>query len=113
MFRRTNLIFTNESEWEIMKKFGDDFSEKEMIIKRGEKGAIYKYKNQVLTVPAPRVEAVDFSGAGDVLAGSFLVLRAKKVPIEKALKKAVDTASYSITDFGVEHLRIDSIEECL
>jgi sugar/nucleoside kinase (ribokinase family) len=104
MFKKSNLIFTNEEEWQVIKGFGDDYSDKPMIIKRGKEGAVYKYKNKTLYIPAPEVTAVDFSGPGDILAGAFLSLLAQKMPVEIALKKAVDLASYSVTEFGVEHI---------
>lgn len=104
MFQKANMIFTNEGEWQVMQGFGDDFTNKPMIIKRGKNGAIYKHKDEILVIPAPKVEAVDFSGAGDVLAGAFLALRAQGVSVETALKEAINLASYSVTKFGVEHI---------
>jgi len=104
MFKRANMIFTNENEWQTMKGFGDNFADKPMIIKRGKNGAVYKHFDKEISIPAPQVTAVDFSGAGDVLAGAFLALRAQDVPIEIALRKAVNLASYSVTKFGVEHI---------
>lgn len=104
MFQKANMIFTNESEWQVMQGFGDDFTGKPMIIKCGKDGAIYKHKDEILVIPAPKVEAVDFSGAGDILAGAFLTLRAQGVSVETALKDAVNLASYSVTKFGVEHI---------
>ena len=104
MFQKADTIFTNETEWQVMQQFGDDFINKPIIIKRGKDGAVYKSKGEIFIIPAPKVSAVDFSGAGDVLAGAFLALRAQGISIEIALKKAVDLASYSVTEFGVEHI---------
>lgn len=104
MFQKADIIFTNESEWQVMQQFGDDFINKPIIVKRGKDGAVYKNKDEIFMIPAPEVSAVDFSGAGDVLAGAFLALRAQGVSIEIALKKAIDLASYSVTEFGIEHI---------
>ncbi|EKD71048.1 MAG: hypothetical protein ACD_46C00286G0003 [uncultured bacterium] len=40
-----------------------------------------------------------------MLAGAFLAQRAQGVPVEFALEMAVKTASVSVTQFGVDHLR--------
>ena len=53
---------------------------------------------------APSVEVVDTSGAGDTLAGVFLAEKAKGISDEKALEDGVNTASKTVTDFGVEHI---------
>lgn len=104
MFRRANIIFTNEAEWKVVRQFGEEFNEKPLIIKRGKDGAVYVHGNQNIAVPAPQVKAVEVSGAGDILAGAFLAQRAKGVSIEKALLNAVNLASLSVTEFGVEHI---------
>lgn len=110
MFQKADIIFTNESEWQVMQQFGNDFINKPIIIKRGKDGAIYKNRDEIFIIPAPKVTAVDFSGAGDVLAGAFLALRAQGVSIETALKKAIGLASYSVTEFGVEHIFLKKYE---
>lgn len=104
MFRRANIIFTNEAEWTAIRNFGEEFTEKPLIIRRGKNGAVYKHKNEVITIPAPQVNAVETSGAGDILAGAFLAQRAKGVSIKEALLNAVNLASLSVTDFGVDHI---------
>lgn len=104
MFRRANIIFTNESEWEILQWFGEEFSEKPTIIKRGKNGAIYRNGDESIIIPAPHVTAIETTGAGDVLAGAFLAQRAQGIPVEKALENAVNLASLSVQAFGVEHI---------
>jgi len=104
MFRRANIIFTNEAEWAVLQRFGDSFRDKPLIIKRGKDGAVYTHRNEIVTIPAPHVNAVEASGAGDILAGAFLAQRAKGVSVEEALLNAVNLASLSVTEFGVEHI---------
>jgi sugar/nucleoside kinase (ribokinase family) len=50
---------------------------------------------------------VDTTGAGEVLAGAFLSMRAMGVPDPVALRHAVAVASAKVTEFGVDgpHLR--------
>ena len=52
-------------------------------------------------VPAPEVGEVDPIGAGEVLAGSFLALRARGLAEDRALTYAVAAATRSVTEFGV------------
>lgn len=104
MFRRAHMIFANEAEWSVMQQYGEEFKDKPVIIKRGKDGAVYKHGDQTITVPAPQVNAVEVSGAGDILAGAFLAKRAQGVSIEEALVHAVNVASLSVTEFGVEHI---------
>jgi len=52
-------------------------------------------------VPAPVVDEVDPIGAGEILAGSFLALRARGLAEDRALGYAVAVATRSVTEFGV------------
>jgi cytidine kinase len=52
-------------------------------------------------VPAPVVDEADPIGAGEILAGAFLALRARGLPEERALGFAVAVASRSVTELGV------------
>jgi sugar/nucleoside kinase (ribokinase family) len=44
---------------------------------------------------------VDSIGAGEILAGAFLALRALEVAEDRALSYAVAVATRSVTEFGV------------
>lgn len=104
MFRRANMIFTNEEEWKTLSMFGVEFKEKPIIIKRGKDGITYKNGSETITIAAPSVTTVETTGAGDIFAGAFLAQRAKDIPLTIALKNAVKTASLSVSEFGVEHV---------
>jgi len=52
-------------------------------------------------VPAPPASEVDPIGAGEILAGAFLALRARGLAAEQALTYAVAAAARSVTEFGV------------
>lgn len=104
MFRRASLIFTNETEIQAIRQFGEATVDKPMILKKGGRGACYIDSDETIMVSAPNVKSVETTGAGDVLAGAFLALRAQGVPIRSALEQAVQTASLSVTEFGVEHI---------
>jgi sugar/nucleoside kinase (ribokinase family) len=52
-------------------------------------------------VKAPPADEVDPIGAGEILAGAFLALRARGLAEDRALSYAVAAASRSVTEFGV------------
>jgi ribokinase len=104
MFRKASLIFTNESEFQTLKQLGEETFNAPIILKKGKDGAAYIYKNDTIVVPASPVDPIDTTGAGDVLAGAFLAQRANGVGVEESLKNAVELASKSVTQFGVEHI---------
>lgn len=83
-----------------------DCNAKTKIIKHGKDGVelwqngdrqIFNNKNIVGAV-------VDKTGAGDVLAGSIAAGLAKGHTIKTSIERAMDVASKSITDYGVQHL---------
>ena len=56
--------------------------------------------DRVREIPVERVEAVDTSGAGDVLHGAFCYRRAAGEGIGAALARAAEVASRSCLSFG-------------
>jgi ribokinase len=69
----------------------------------GSKGAVYISANgQLYHAPAPKVTAVDTTGAGDSFVGSFAFgLASGKDPIE-AMKLGIAIASLSVTRKGAQ-----------
>jgi sugar/nucleoside kinase (ribokinase family) len=73
-----------------------------MILKYGPAGAEIRAEGvQRRRIPAPEVREVDPIGAGEILAGSFLALRARGLAGQRALRHSVAAASRSVTEFGV------------
>lgn len=108
VFESLNLIFANKREWSGVG--GKMLERKSLVLKRGSQGAIYFRRGKRETaVWAPRVKSVvDTTGAGEVLAGVFLAWRLRGFSARKSLEAACRVASWSVEDFGVEHLRGDS-----
>lgn len=102
--KMAGMIFMNQEELRVIKQFGDISFSVPLVLKRGPLGAVYIDKDKTITIPAPKVKVIDTTGAGDVLAGTFLALRAQGTSIDEALRLAVNNASQSITNFGVEHI---------
>jgi ribokinase len=85
---------------EILKSFRPG---KNSIVTLGSKGAVYiSGDRQILHAPAPKVTAVDTTGAGDAFVGSFAFgLASGKDPIE-AMKLGIAIASLSVTRKGAQ-----------
>lgn len=105
--KSVDLVFINEAELAAIRARCPDFVlNVPLILKKGNKGASYidMLCGIEYSVSAPSVEVVDTSGAGDTLAGVFLAEKAKGISDEKALEDGVNTASKTVTNFGVEHI---------
>lgn len=100
VFQKSDLIFVDKREYRLI----GQLKEKCMIVKKGAEGAEYICAGEVLKVPAPKVEVIDKTGAGDVLAGVFLALSARGKKPKYALQRAVNLASKSVTQFGIDFL---------
>jgi len=73
-----------------------------IIVTRGTHGASYCEGDQLRTVPALKVEAVDTTGAGDCLNAAFGFGIASGWSLEQSLSFAVKAASVSVTRFGAQ-----------
>ncbi|WP_058302951.1 ribokinase [Gorillibacterium timonense] len=73
-----------------------------VILTRGREGASYLHNGAPVTVPAPIVQAVDTTGAGDCLNGAFGFGLASGWSVEHSLQFAVKAASLSVTKFGAQ-----------
>jgi sugar/nucleoside kinase (ribokinase family) len=98
--RRADLIFLNEMEYRGL------YSERSLlpaptILKLGPGGAEFLTDSAWYPVQAPVVDEVDPVGAGEILAGSFLALRARGLAVDRALAYSVVVAAQSVTEFGV------------
>ncbi len=102
--KKAGMIFMNEHELGLLRQFGEVSFSVPMILKKGPVGAVYINGPEIIAARAPKVPVRDTTGAGEVLAGTFLALRTQGTPVEEALQKAVNTASFSVTKIGVEHL---------
>lgn len=71
-----------------------------VAITLGAAGVVVVTPQGAAHVPAPRVEAVDTTGAGDCFTGAFAAALAGGVTTEAAARRAVAAASYSTTILG-------------
>ncbi|MFE9447671.1 ribokinase [Streptomyces sp. NPDC006739] len=69
----------------------------EVVVTLGAAGSLYVSRHaEPLVVPAPRVTAVDSTGAGDTFAGALAVALAEEKPVREALTWAAAAASISV-----------------
>jgi len=96
-----DLVFMNEAERKLL--FTDHpMPPGQIVLKDGARGATLSASDDAVHVPAPKCEARDTTGAGEVLAGAFLSMRALRVPDHEALRHAVEVASAKVTEFGLD-----------
>lgn len=73
------------------------------VVTLGEKGAAYTDKNgAVIRVSAPKVNAIDTTGAGDAFVGAFAYGIASGLVLEKAVALGCACASDSVTKKGTQ-----------
>ncbi|MFK0021970.1 ribokinase [Streptomyces sp. NPDC090798] len=73
----------------------------EVVVTLGAAGSLYAARGaEPLTVPAPRVTAVDSTGAGDTFVGTLAVALAEGRPMRAALAWASTAASLSVQRAG-------------
>ncbi|MEU7408090.1 ribokinase [Streptomyces sp. NPDC042638] len=73
----------------------------EVVVTLGATGCLYLARGtEPLVVPAPRVTAVDSTGAGDTFVGALAVALAEEKPVREALSWAAAAASISVQRAG-------------
>jgi ribokinase len=115
VYRNTDIIAPNESETETLtgirvrsledaEAAGRELLSRGVqaaIVKLGARGCLYVTDGQATHCPAPSVESVDVTGAGDAFAGGLLVALADGEPIGRAIQFATCVAALSVTKVGV------------
>ncbi len=107
----SDWFIPNEVEFEIISNGGDANVDKDisnfastissnLIITLGEDGAVILDGDKVIRVPAPKVEAVDTTGAGDAFNGALAVGLSKDLDMKEALTFANQVAAISTTKQG-------------
>lgn len=97
---------------EMIEKLGNLFNETKVVLTLGEKGSIYRDKEQILHQSIYKVKPLDTTAAGDTFTGFFIgsIIRGEK--IEKALDNASKASAIAVTRLGAGQ-SIPSMEEVL
>ena len=103
MMRHADIAFMNRTEGEILHDLIGEIPI--VVLKRDAEGAeLLERGARQAFVAAPSVSVVDVTGAGDVVAGTFLASLVTGKGAQEALSAAVHAASQSITKEGIEHM---------
>ncbi len=109
----SNWFIPNEVEFKIISDGADAESDKdiinfskeissELIITLGESGAVTIEDGKVVRVPAPKVDAVDTTGAGDAFIGAFSYgIGSGKTKMD-SIQLGIERASDSVTRNGTQ-----------
>lgn len=73
-----------------------------VLITLGSKGAYFKNNDRSLMIPAPVVQAMDATAAGDTFCGALTVALTENMDWENAIQFAVEAASISVTRLGAQ-----------
>jgi ribokinase len=96
-----NVVSPNESELRVLGEDAESIRAKHrdlhVILTLGSRGAVVDGGQ---TVPAPKVDAVDATGAGDCLNGVLATGLLERRPLQEAVARAVTAASISVTRPG-------------
>ncbi|MEM4724357.1 MAG: carbohydrate kinase family protein [Candidatus Hadarchaeum sp.] len=84
-----------------------------VVIKRGEKGALVAYRNEIFSVPAFPVKAVDTTGCGDSFNAAFLYALTKGKSLQEAATWGNAAGALVAQHPGAYAPRRDEIEELL
>ena len=97
----TGIKVENVKSAENAGKWLIDKGVKTVILTLGESGAVLVTKQEVEYFPAPQIQAVDTTGAGDIFSGAFFFSLQNGKTIKESIKFAVVAASLSTTKIGV------------
>lgn len=79
-----------------------DLGPRSAVITRGARGALVVTASGVTELTAPKVKAVDTTGAGDAFAGALAAALAAGSDLETAARRAVGVAAISVTRPGAQ-----------
>jgi len=71
------------------------------LVTLGELGAVLVGEGRESYFPAPKVDAIDTTGAGDIFAGAFLAGLHRHAPMDEAIRFASFAAALATTKIGV------------
>ena len=106
--RGAQLFFPNADEAAVLSGEAEPQGQLAMLarlfhmvaLKRGARGAVASEGERRWSAPAPSVEVVDTSGAGDAFLGGFVAAYLRGEGLEAALRRGVELGSLAVTMLG-------------
>jgi ribokinase len=96
LLRSVSILVMNEVEAEVV----GETAVPTVIVTRGARGAAFRVDDRIGSVPAPRVTAIDTTGAGDTFAGALAVAWAEGQEVTPALRFACAAGALSASAAG-------------
>ncbi len=93
----TTLQEAAAAAWELLRR-----GPRTVIVTLGQRGARIADATAAEHVPAPQVEAIDSSGAGDAFIGALGLFLAEGAPLPDAVRRANAVAAMSVTRLGTQ-----------
>ena len=109
--KKIDWLIPNENEFQIISGLNMtdenilEFSKTipcNLLITCGEQGVLYVDDDEIIKFKAPKVDAIDTTGAGDAFVGSFVYGLSKDLKVNDAINLAIDKASLSVTKRGTQ-----------
>ena len=75
---------------------------RQVLVTLGAEGLVLAGPEGTLALPAPRVQAVDTTGAGDTVVGALAAALAAGRPLREALTRAQAAAALAVTRLGTQ-----------
>lgn len=116
LLKKIDIFFLNETEARLLSEENNlykaaksilKFGPKNVIIKKGENGALLFSTNSIFSVPAFLLEnVIDPTGAGDTFAGGVIgyLSSSKDKDLKKAILYGTVLASFAVEDFSINRL---------
>ena len=116
LLKKIDIFFLNETEARLLSEENNlykaaksilKFGPKNVIIKKGENGALLFSTNSIFSVPAFLLEnVIDPTGAGDTFAGGVIgyLSNSKDKDLKKAILYGTVLASFAVEDFSINRL---------
>ena len=109
--KKIDWLIPNENEFQIIS--GLDVTDENilefsktipcnLLVTQGEQGVLYVENDEIIKFKAPKVDAVDTTGAGDAFVGSFVYGLSIDLKVNDAINLAIDKASLSVTKRGTQ-----------
>jgi sugar/nucleoside kinase (ribokinase family) len=73
---------------------------REIVVKRGRQGCAYYDITRQLSAPAPTVNEIDPTGAGDCFDATYVTCRSRGLPIEQSLRYACASGARAVMSMG-------------
>ena len=87
---------------EIVTALFKKFPKAEIVLTLGSEGVIYKSNNELIKVPAVKVEPVDTTAAGDTFIGYYLASCIENKPVKECLEIACKAAAICVSRKGAQ-----------